>query len=319
MGTIHFLNVKNGDCSVIQHSSGRVSVIDICNGNDSSVINANESYVYESLSGNHNQKNHPVNPIDYIKGLGIGNINRFILTHPDMDHMDGIKRLFEEIDVKTLWDTKNIKEMNTTDFGPYDADDWNFYQERRREKNTLFLLDGSKGKYYNQNEEGKDGGDCLQIFCPTKELIAEANKNGNYNNASYVILYNEAGRKILFAGDSEDREWDVLLDNHEDDLKDIDILIAPHHGRKSGGNDYFLDVMNPKLTLFGNAKSKDLNYSAWNNRRLQHFTNNEGGTFIMQHNDGKIDVFSTYKAFAERVNKRTRYEDALNAWYIGSV
>ena len=31
MATIHFLNVKQGDCSVISHNSGRVTVIDVCN------------------------------------------------------------------------------------------------------------------------------------------------------------------------------------------------------------------------------------------------------------------------------------------------
>ena len=31
MSTIHFLNVKEGDCSVIEHNSGRVTVIDVCN------------------------------------------------------------------------------------------------------------------------------------------------------------------------------------------------------------------------------------------------------------------------------------------------
>ena len=30
MATIHFLNVKDGDCSVIEHNSGHVTVIDVC-------------------------------------------------------------------------------------------------------------------------------------------------------------------------------------------------------------------------------------------------------------------------------------------------
>ena len=34
MAIIHFLNVKNGDCTLIQHSSGRNTLIDISNGND---------------------------------------------------------------------------------------------------------------------------------------------------------------------------------------------------------------------------------------------------------------------------------------------
>lgn len=34
MGKIHFLNLKEGDCSLIEHNSGNKTVIDICNGND---------------------------------------------------------------------------------------------------------------------------------------------------------------------------------------------------------------------------------------------------------------------------------------------
>ena len=317
MGVVHFLNVKNGDCSVIQHSSGRVSVIDICNGNDSTEINATESF---GLQGNHNQKNNPINPIDYIAGLELETIHRFILTHPDMDHMDGIEKLFNEFNVINLWDTKNNKKIISNDFGSYNSDDWEFYQKRRKEGKTLNLLDGASGIFYNQDDDGGYG-DFLQILCPTQGLIDDANESGNYNDASYVILYNEAGRKILFTGDSEDYEWDVLLERHEEELRNIDVLIAPHHGRKSGGNDEFLDVLKPKLTLFGNAKSKDLNYDAWNNRNLEHFTNNEGGTFILKHNDkdGDIDIYCTYENFAKRVNSKTIYFSSMKAWYIGSV
>ena len=32
---IHFLNVKDGSCSIIEHDSGRVTMIDVCNGNAS--------------------------------------------------------------------------------------------------------------------------------------------------------------------------------------------------------------------------------------------------------------------------------------------
>lgn len=30
MTKIHFLNVQNGDCSIIKHGAGRISVIDVC-------------------------------------------------------------------------------------------------------------------------------------------------------------------------------------------------------------------------------------------------------------------------------------------------
>ena len=33
MAKIHFLNVEEGDCSIIQHNNGHVTMIDICCGN----------------------------------------------------------------------------------------------------------------------------------------------------------------------------------------------------------------------------------------------------------------------------------------------
>ena len=30
MSVIHFLNVRNADCNIIEHNSGRISVIDVC-------------------------------------------------------------------------------------------------------------------------------------------------------------------------------------------------------------------------------------------------------------------------------------------------
>lgn len=101
--TFHFLNVKNGDCSIIEHGSGHISVIDVCNARKVK----QEMSVTESLemfsragSGNFQQKKHPVNPIEYLKKFGINSIFRFMLTHPDMDHMDGIKDLFEEFSLQ---------------------------------------------------------------------------------------------------------------------------------------------------------------------------------------------------------------------------
>ena len=37
-----------------------------------------------------------------------------------------------------------------------------------------------------------------------------------------------------FTGDAHDNTWEHLLENHEDDIKNVDILFAPHHGRDSG-------------------------------------------------------------------------------------
>ena len=323
MGVVHFLNVKDGDCIWINHPSGHNTVIDVCNAyeiEDTTLENLIE--MFSKSGGNHRQKEHPVNPIDYLKRYGVDSIFRFILTHPDMDHMDGIKALFDNFNVINLWDTKNNKVIDSFEDCRYKKEDWDFYQEIRKKTTdpiVLHLYSGARGKFYNQDEQGNSGGDGLYILAPTKELVDEANDTEDYNDCSYVILYRTGNKKILFAGDSGTKTWNYILEELSDDVKDIDVLIAPHHGRKTGGNDEYLDILKPKLTLFGNAKSKDLDYQSWSSRELLYITNNQANCVILDTNNGEIKVYVTYEIFAKKVNPYTYYESKYKAWYIMTI
>lgn len=318
MGIIHFLNVNEGDCTLIEHPSGHNTVIDISNGELIKTL-------FESASGNHNQKSYPVNPIKYMKELNISTIFRFILTHPDMDHMDGIKALFNTFDVLNFWDTKNTKTMDdNTSWGKFDEEDWKFYQKIRESESspkTLHLYANAQGQYYNLDENGKSGADGLYILAPTVDLVTTANETEQYNDCSYVILYRTRnGKKVIFAGDSAELTWDYILEHHKKDVTDIDLLIAPHHGRKSGGNDDYLDTLNPKLTFFGNAKSEYLDYSSWNNRELDHITNNQANCIIVETNGANgMDVYVTYEKFAKKRNPNTFYSEKYKGWYILTI
>src|SRR6266566_589284 len=114
MPIIHYLNVKQGDCSVIKHNSGHITVIDICNAKTSEPVNEAKASILalmeKGVSGNFGQKKYPVNPISYMKKHGITSVFRFIATHPDMDHLDGIKAFFEEFQPINFWDTDNNEE-----------------------------------------------------------------------------------------------------------------------------------------------------------------------------------------------------------------
>lgn len=330
MSVIHFLNVKDGDCSIIQHSSGNTSVIDVCNASqpDSTAKTPNTHKNTDSLpksSGNFQQRQHPVNPIDYLQNLGTDGIFRYIQTHPDMDHMDGIKNLFDTFSPTNFWDTNNKKKMSSSswDGSPYNQDDWTFYQDLRdnsaEKPKRLALLANAKGKYYNQNEDGTGCGDGIQILAPTKDLVDAANKNDNYNDCSYVLLYISDDRRIVFAGDSHDDTWDYILGNHKDDVTDIDLLIAPHHGRKSKRSYEFLDVLKPTMTFFGNARSKDLAYDAWNHRKLDHVTNNEANCMIIDIDKSCMKLYVTNQAYAKKRNRNTYRNTKFDAWFVCDV
>jgi len=320
MSKVHFLNVKEGDCSWIEHDSKHNTIIDISNAY------AVGKSLFESVLGNYNQKNNPTNPIEYFHAHNMEKIFRFILTHPDMDHMDGLKALLTEFECYNFWDTPNEKQMDDDQwkFGKYSKDDWEFYQKIRSGKiqgvTVLNLLDGAKGVYYNlDDDEGHGTGDGLYILSPTEELVEEANKEKEYNNISYVILYVTQDRKILFPGDTEEAAWDSLLERHEDLLTDIDVLIAPHHGRKSGGSDNYLGILKPKLTLFGNAKSKDLDYDSWLKRDLDKITNNQAGNIVLCIHDGIIDVYVENEKYAEKCLDSARWNAEFDGYLIGRL
>ncbi|WP_210411466.1 hypothetical protein, partial [Leptospira wolffii] len=139
----------------------------------------------------------------------------------------------------------------------------------------------------------------LYIISPNKKLVDQANETEDPNDGSYVLVYRSAGGKIVIAGDSHDETWKYILENHRDDIEDVSVLIAPHHGRDSDREYDFLDIMNPKYTLFGCAPSKDQGYSAWRNRSLDYNTNNQCGNFTLDIQDKYIDIYIENAKFIE--------------------
>lgn len=326
--TFHFLNVKNGDCSIIEHGSGHVSVIDVCNAEKIATPMSDSVLAYwtkrAKAAGNFQQKKHPVNPVDYLRKFNINSIFRFVLTHPDMDHMDGIKEFFECFRPDNFYDTDNNKEMDFEQESPYNEDDWEFYKTLRDEKpdtdpRRLALYSGDNGKHRTKNWEGNPPGDAFYILAPTPELVAQANESEDYNDASYVILYRGAGGKILLSGDSHDNTWEHILDKWEDDVKDVDLLIAPHHGRKSGRDYKFLDTVNPKMTFFGNARSEHLAYSAWNYRKLEFITNNQANCMVVDCSGNNLTLYVTNESFAKTYNSDAFKSEKYDAWYLKEI
>lgn len=313
MSVIHFLDVKPGDCSIIQHSSGHVTMIDVC----SAYTPAQRLGFYLDLH------KCPVNPVKYLRSLSISRLHRLIITHPDMDHIDGIHSVASEFQPFCFWDTENRKCIPPEELkGPRQAENWNAYQTLR----------GNPG-YYNSQlyfvESGQvdtgSGGlsfidhDTLTVLSPNKKLIVLADKKKEYNDASCVILYESRGHRILFCGDSHDNTWEHIIGTFPDDVRNVDIMLAPHHGRKSDRNWEFLDHVKPKLTIFGRAPSEYLGYSAWQNRNLHVITRPSVGSVIAKLNFFDIDIYVTRRQLDKSYRKSMT--DCLfhGGFYWGSI
>ena len=331
MHTLHFLNVLQGDCAVLQHGSGRVTVIDVCNAKEddqySSVAPVDFSLLAADAApmGNFQQKKHPVNPISYLREHGITSVFRYIQTHPDMDHMDGIEAFFRAFNPLNFWDTDNEEEKDFSTASGYLESDWKFYTKLRDGQGDsaprrLALHPGAAGSYWNE----PGGGDGLYVLAPTRDLVRQANLSGEYNDASYVLLWIlPSGHRVVFAGDSHDKTWSYILEHHESDVTGVDLLTAPHHGRYSGRSYEFLDVLRPKLTLFGNARHEYLAYGAWSSRELPMITNNQANCVVVDLGysgyTAYLNLYVTNESFARAANAETFFSPALKAWYLGPI
>lgn len=313
---IHFLNVKQGDCFLLERSSGRLTVIDICGGNISDEQISEEKLATFSASkpkGNYGMCSKPTNPVRYLEEKGLSEVWRFILTHPDMDHMDGIKELFDTKKVLHFWDCGIRREKpDFNNGGPYLEKDWDFYKELIADNvdgtKVVTPRAGDKGKYWNADDDDHNGsGDYISIASPNYDQIASANDDGDINDASYVIVYRHHAGNIIFSGDSNDKTWDYILKNHKSLVSDAAVLFAPHHGRKSDRNYLFLDVVNPRISFFGCAPSENLAYSAWQYRDLLYFTNNQCGNVHIYPDGDVVKVYIENETYARDYTKNKTY------------
>ena len=115
------------------------------------------------------------------------------------------------------------------------------------------------------------------------------------------------------------RPWEHILERHKSDVTDIDLLIAPHHGRKSGRSYKFLDTLTPTLTFFGNARSEHLAYSAWRSRGLSIVTNNQANCMVVDASSRPMVLYVSHENYARRVNSYTFFSDWFKAWYVGPI
>jgi competence protein ComEC len=292
---IHFLNVGHGDCTIIEHDSGRITMVDINNGDDIDETSAKEIATetasrYDDMylavaeavgiqrKGILKTAGYDVqltNPVEYFKQHFPGReIFRYVQSHPDLDHMRGLNALWNEgIVIRNVWDTWHTK---VPDFKTdNDRIDWGRYQRLRNgewrkpgDATVLKYYRGTRRPYFNQNADLTDGGDGIHILAPTRETNATANISKNYNNLSYVLYLVANDTRIILGGDAEADVWKSIHDCYGSNLK-CDILKASHHGRDSGYYQPAVAAMKPEFTIVsvGKKPSTDASnkYRAYSN------------------------------------------------------
>lgn len=305
--TVHLLNVGHGDCTFIEHESGRLTMIDINNSKSLPLedeialaadkrisLNTFRGQGIKMAAGQRSWESYYrsllVDPVDYYTANFAGrSIFRYIQTHPDMDHLSGLCRFFwqEGIELQNMWDIDHDKTFEGTD-----SNDWLVYELMRgghldggRTHKVLRISRGDTASYWDE--------DGLQVWGPDENLVDGCNELQSWNNASYVLRLEYGGRKFVFPGDAEALAWDAVEEHVGTGNMPCDLLKAAHHGRNSGYYDSAVTAMDPYLVFcsVGKKPSTDASgkYAAHGAEVLS--TRFNGSIVVKMWEDGEVEVF----------------------------
>lgn len=200
---VHFLDVGQGDCALI--------VADGC------TILIDASYKKNSVTEG---------IIDYIKNLGITEIDYFILTHPHADHIGGAPEIIEEFTIKNA-----LMPDCVTDTAIFEA--------------TLDAIENS-----SLNLIEAVSGDSYQVGDVTFKILAPNNETGkNLNNYSIVLKLSFGSTSVMFTGDAEEESEEKILSIYPSELLDSDILKMGHHGSSTSSTREFLEAVSPDVAI----------------------------------------------------------------------
>jgi hypothetical protein len=234
-------------------------------------------------------------PIDWFKANLGTSMWRFILSHPDMDHLSGIRRLFDGssgIDLTVGWAYDHARVRKEEDF-PTKAGwlDWLWYTAWRGEfeidnvswPKRIKPLRGATGNYWTD--------DAVEILGPTSSLISDCDDCDEYNDASYVLRVNHGPTsRVLLPGDVESKAWDDMI-AAKLPLR-ANILVASHHGRNSGYHEDAMDLIKPEIVIISSdpIPAKDDAIKKYKSRSTVFSTREHGTLTVRMWDDGGIQV-----------------------------
>lgn len=315
---IHVLNVGHGDCILVEHPSGRLSIIDInCTSemDQDSRSELLEHYRNQHVFGASNivtsmfpgsvAKEQSLlktagydvaltEPIAYLKGMSLTETPwRFISTHPHMDHLSGLSALRDEIGFQHAWILPNTFTQNKQSPSETQKQDWALYERLRAGEGTgvttITPREGDQNNFWQQ--------DGIHILGPTNALLNSAT---NPNDISYVLLIKYGTTKIVLGGDAEKSTWKHITETYPDAIRNVTLLKASHHGRDSGYYQPAVSLMKPRVTVVSVGKkpstdaSKNYDYYSgmvmstrwWGNIRYE-LDAMGGGNYYPEHNRDK--------------------------------
>lgn len=211
---LYFFSVGNGHSTLVLFPNGQTALIDI------------------NTSGRSN-------PVALLTGSGITSIDYLIITHPHRDHITGLTELLRKITIQNVVFSPAV-------FRPDPVyEDWQTYENIRTNVFILWrtIFGHTVGGFLNKGVQV--GGVRVSYLLPYWWL-PPLRRNLGVNDMSLMVRLSYGTNRIIICGDTEEAGWKGILDW---DIKDTTLLLASHHGNKSGYNIQKMQVMAPKYVV----------------------------------------------------------------------
>ena len=186
----------------------------------------------------------------WLEALEVESLHCLMISHPHIDHIQDIVNIDECFCPGTFRRNKaitreKIKEENEDVF-----DDCEDIIEKYLEMNQRYIARTPPANNTTRHEW--DGSAYIYRFC-------NHNQEMGLNDLSCTSFIRCGGHTILHAGDLEEDGWRELLKNEQfcNQLSSTTVLVASHHGRKSGFCSDVFDLLRPVITIVSDGRFQD--------------------------------------------------------------
>ena len=220
---IYFVDVGQGDCTLIKTPSNKNILID-GGGSEFGNFDVGESTL-----------------LPYLLDRRVTKIDYMLISHFDSDHIGGLFTVIQNLRVKNIIIPKQGKESDNLT---------KFKKVVKNKKINVIVVE--KGDYIQVDKYS-----YLEILFPEEKLI-----NDNIlNNNSIVARFNSLGLKMLFTGDIEEIAENRLYELYKNtDKLNANILKVAHHGSKTSSTVKFLELVKPKIVFIGVGENNNFGH-----------------------------------------------------------
>lgn len=173
--------------------------------------------------------------INYIKNLGIDELNCVLVTHPHTDHMGAMTKILYEFKIDDLIMPEIPEEIIPTN---------KTYEKflTAVSDNAGNVIAAKPGETYSYGEM------TLEIFAPLRDY-------DNLNDMSAVSRISYGDTSVMFTGDATTTvEKDLLKKNID---YSATVLNVGHHGSKTSSSEAWLRAVNPKYAVICCGENND--------------------------------------------------------------